>query len=105
LTGLYLVGFSINQLSIVGAVIALGLLVDDSIVVVENISRWIRNGYKPFDAAIKATRQIGPAVLGCTATLLFAFLPLMFLPDCPENISGSCPSRSLSSSSDPCLLP
>ncbi len=80
LTGLYFTGFSINQLSIVGGVIALGLLVDDSIVVVENISRWIREGHKPFDAAIQATRQIGPAVLGCTATLIFAFLPLMFLP-------------------------
>jgi multidrug efflux pump subunit AcrB len=80
ITGLYLVGFSINQLSIVGAVISLGLLVDDSIVVVENISRWIRGGTKPFDAAIKATKQIGPAVIGCTATLIFAFLPLMFLP-------------------------
>jgi multidrug efflux pump subunit AcrB len=79
-TGLYLTGFSINQLSIVGGVIALGLLVDDSIVVVENISRWIREGHKPFDAAIGATRQIGAAVLGCTATLIFAFLPLMFLP-------------------------
>jgi multidrug efflux pump subunit AcrB len=81
ITGLYLVGFSINQLSIVGAVIALGLLVDDSIVVVENISRWVRGGAKPFEAAINATRQIGPAVIGCTATLIFAFLPLMFLPD------------------------
>ena len=80
ITGLYLVGFSINQLSIVGAVISLGLLVDDSIVVVENISRWVRGGAKPFDAAIQATRQIGPAVIGCTATLIFAFLPLMFLP-------------------------
>lgn len=80
ITGLYLVGFSINQLSIVGAVISLGLLVDDSIVVVENISRWIRGGTKPFDAAILATRQIGPAVVGCTATLILAFLPLMFLP-------------------------
>ena len=80
ITGLYLVGFSINQLSIVGAVISLGLLVDDSIVVVENISRWIRSGKKPFEAAIEATRQIGPAVVGCTATLIFAFLPLMFLP-------------------------
>lgn len=79
-TGLYLTGFSINQLSIVGGVIALGLLVDDSIVVVENISRWIREGHKPWDAAIKATHQIGTAVLGCTATLVFAFLPLMFLP-------------------------
>ena len=79
-TGMYLVGFSINQLSIVGAVISLGLLVDDSIVVVENISRWVRSGIKPFDAAIQATRQIGPAVIGCTATLILAFLPLMFLP-------------------------
>jgi len=80
LTGLYLVGFSINQLSIVGAVIALGLLVDDSIVVVENISRWVRGGTPPFEAAVKATSQIGPAVIGCTATLILAFLPLMFLP-------------------------
>ena len=80
ITGLYLVGFSINQLSIVGAVISLGLLVDDSIVVVENISRWVRGGTKPFDASIMATRQIGKAVTGCTATLIFAFLPLMFLP-------------------------
>lgn len=80
LTGLYFTGFSINQLSIAGSVIALGLLVDDSIVVVENISRWIREGHKPFEAAIRATQQIGPAVLGCTATLIFAFLPLMFLP-------------------------
>jgi multidrug efflux pump subunit AcrB len=79
-TGLYLVGFSINQLSIVGAVIALGLLVDDSIVVVENISRWVREGTKPAEAAIKATKQIGLAVMGCTATLILAFLPLMFLP-------------------------
>lgn len=80
ITGLYLAGFSINQLSIVGAVISLGLLVDDSIVVVENISRWVREGARPFDAAIKATGQIGTAVVGCTATLIFAFLPLMFLP-------------------------
>jgi len=80
LTGLYFTGFSINQLSIVGSVIALGLLVDDSIVVVENITRWIREGHTPYRAAINATRQIGPAVLGCTATLIFAFLPLMFLP-------------------------
>jgi len=79
-TGLYLTGFSINQLSIVAAVVALGLLVDDSIVVVENITRWIREGIKPKEAAVKATSQIGLAVIGCTATLLLAFLPLMFLP-------------------------
>jgi multidrug efflux pump subunit AcrB len=73
-------GFSINQLSITGFVIALGLLVDDSIVVVENITRFLREGKSRTQAAIEATRQIGVAVLGCTATLLFAFLPLLFLP-------------------------
>jgi multidrug efflux pump subunit AcrB len=73
-------GFSVNQLSIVGFVIALGLLVDDSVVVVENITRWIRLGATPQEAAVKATRQITLSVLGCTATLIFAFLPLLALP-------------------------
>jgi multidrug efflux pump subunit AcrB len=91
-TGLYLIGFSINQLTIVGAVISLGLLVDDSIVVVENITRWIRGGAAPFDAAIKATSQIGTAVMGCTATLIFAFLPLMFLPGMSGQYMRSLPT-------------
>lgn len=73
-------GYTLNQLSIVGFVIALGLLVDDSIVVAENIARWIRQGASRIDAAIQASRQIGVAVLGCTATLVFAFVPLLFLP-------------------------
>jgi multidrug efflux pump subunit AcrB len=77
---LYLTGFGINQLSIAGLVIALGLLVDDSIVVVENIARFIRKGEKPLNAAINATGQIGMAVLGTTATLIFSFVPLIFLP-------------------------
>lgn len=92
LSGLYLIGFTINQLSIVGAVIALGLLVDDSIVVVENISRWVRGGSKPFDAAINAVKQIGPAVIGCTVTLIFAFLPLMFLPGMAGKYMRSLPT-------------
>jgi multidrug efflux pump subunit AcrB len=91
-TGLYLIGFSINQLTIVGAVISLGLLVDDSIVVVENITRWIRGGTLPFYAAIKATNQIGTAVMGCTATLIFAFLPLMFLPGMSGQYMRSLPT-------------
>jgi multidrug efflux pump subunit AcrB len=80
LAGLDLIGYSINQLSIVGFVIALGLLVDDSIVVVENIARYLREGHSRREAAVMATRQIAVAVLGCTATLVFAFLPLIFLP-------------------------
>jgi multidrug efflux pump subunit AcrB len=78
---LNLLGISLNQLSIVGLVVALGLLVDDSIVVVENIERWMREGHSRMEATIKATRQIGLAVVGCTATLIIAFMPLVFLPE------------------------
>ena len=78
---LYFTGFSLNQLSIAGFVLALGLLVDDSIVVVENIARHLRAGYPRIEAAIAATDQIALAVVGCTVTLLFAFLPLLFLPE------------------------
>jgi multidrug efflux pump subunit AcrB len=81
LSALYFTGFSLNQLSIAGFVLSLGLLVDDSIVVVENISRYLRLGYSRVEAAIAATDQIALAVLGCTVTLLFAFLPLLFLPE------------------------
>lgn len=95
ITLLYFTGYSLNQLSIVGFVIALGLLVDDSIVVIENISRFIREGYNRREAAIMATRQIGVAVLGCTATLLFAFLPLLFLPGDAGNYIRSLPAAVL----------
>jgi multidrug efflux pump subunit AcrB len=77
---LYFLGYSLNQLSIAGFVVALGLLVDDSIVVVENIARHMREGHSRVQAALAGTRQIFVAILGCTATLIFAFLPLMALP-------------------------
>ncbi|MCS6946358.1 MAG: efflux RND transporter permease subunit, partial [Steroidobacteraceae bacterium] len=80
LAAIYLLGYSLNQLSIAGFVVALGLLVDDSIVVTENIARHLRLGYSRAEAALLGTRQIMVAVLGCTATLLFAFLPLIALP-------------------------
>src|SRR6187455_3620177 len=79
----YFLGYSLNQLSIAGFVVALGLLVDDSIVVVENIARHMRMGYSRTAAALAGTRQIFVAILGCTATLIFAFLPLMALPGTP----------------------
>ena len=77
---LYFLGYSLNQLSIAGFVVALGLLVDDSIVVVENIARHMRMGHSRVQAALAGTRQIFVAILGCTATLIFAFLPLLALP-------------------------
>jgi multidrug efflux pump subunit AcrB len=88
---LNLLGFSLNQLSIVGLVVALGLLVDDSIVVVENIERWMREGYSRFDATIKATKQIGLAVVGCTAALVISFMPLVFLPEGAGDFIRSLP--------------
>ncbi len=91
LTMLDLAGFGINQLSVVGLVIALGLLVDDSIVVVENIARFLRTGMPRRQAAIEATKQIGLAVVGCTATLIFAFLPLCFLPASAGDFIRSLP--------------
>jgi multidrug efflux pump subunit AcrB len=91
LVGLNAFGISLNQLSIVGLVVALGLLVDDSIVVVENIERWIREGYSPKEASIKATKQISLAVLGCTATLIISFLPMIFLPGGPGEFVRGLP--------------
>jgi len=84
-------GYSINQLSIVGFVIALGLLVDDSIVVVENIARFLREGRSRRDAAILATKQITVAVIGATATLVFAFIPLAFMPGLAGRFIRSLP--------------
>ncbi len=78
---LNLFGYNLNQLSIVGLVVALGLLVDDSIVVVENIERWMLEGHSRMEATLKATGQIGKAVLGCTIMLIIAFMPLVFMPE------------------------
>ncbi|MFM1885763.1 MAG: hypothetical protein RL026_920 [Pseudomonadota bacterium] len=83
LSALHLLGFSLNQITIAGFVLSLGLLVDDSIVVVENIARHLRMGRSRAEAALEGTRQIVVAILGCTATLLFAFLPLAVLPGSP----------------------
>jgi multidrug efflux pump subunit AcrB len=88
---LNVLGYTINQLTIVGLVVALGLLVDDSIVVIENIERYLRLGYSPFDAAIQATRQIGVAIVGCTAILIVSFLPLLFLPEASGDFIRSLP--------------
>jgi len=88
---LNLLGYNINQLSIVGMVVALGLLVDDSIVVVENIERWLREGHSRMDATLMATKQIGLSVVGCTVTLIIAFLPLVFLPEAAGEFIRSLP--------------
>ncbi len=90
-------GYSLNQLSIVGLVVALGLLVDDSIVVIENIERWLREGSSKKVAVIEATKQITVAVLGTTATLIIAFLPIVFMPEGPGEFIRSLPMAVITS--------
>lgn len=75
-----LFGFSINTLTLLALVLAIGLVVDDSIVVLENIFRHIEAGLKPFDAAIKGAREIGFAVVAMTLTLAAVYAPLAFTP-------------------------
>ncbi|HJX71905.1 MAG TPA: efflux RND transporter permease subunit [Bacteroidales bacterium] len=82
MTGLAFVdysGFGLQQISIAGLVVSLGLLVDNSIVVIDNINRFLRNGHPPKEAAYLATRQIGWPVVSSTVTTVFAFIPIMMM--------------------------
>ncbi|MDP3737740.1 MAG: efflux RND transporter permease subunit [Hyphomonadaceae bacterium] len=90
-TVLNIMGYSLNQLSIAGFVLALGLLVVDSIVVTENISRHLRSGLPPREAALAGVKEINVAVLGCTAALLLAFVPLLNLPESAGDFTRSLP--------------
>ncbi len=74
-------GFNLSQLVVAGFILSLGLLVDDSIVVVENIARHLRMGKGRDQAAIDGTKEITMAVVGSTGVLVFAFFPLFFLPE------------------------
>ena len=84
-------GFTLNQLAISGFVLALGILVDDAIVVVENIARWLREGADRATAVVQGTGQIALAVVGCTACLIFAFVPLLALPEASGEFIRSLP--------------
>jgi multidrug efflux pump len=75
-----LAGFSINTLTLLALVLAIGLVVDDAIVVLENIYRHIEEGLEPFQAAIKGVREISFAVVAMTLTLAAVFAPLAFTP-------------------------
>ncbi len=77
---IWLLGFSINILTLLALVLATGMIVDDAIVVVENIDRQRARGAKPLAAAVLGTRQVFFAVLATTATLVSVFVPIAFLP-------------------------
>ncbi|QSX32834.1 efflux RND transporter permease subunit [Shewanella avicenniae] len=75
----YFLGFSINLLTLMALILAIGLVVDDAIVVVENIFHHIERGEPPLLAAYKGTREVGFAVIATTAVLVMVFLPISFM--------------------------
>ncbi|VFS50487.1 Multidrug transporter MdtC [Budvicia aquatica] len=83
---MYLFGFSLNNLSLMALTIATGFVVDDAIVVLENISRHIEAGMKPFDAALKGVSEVGFTVLSMSLSLVAVFIPLLFMSGLPGRL-------------------
>ena len=76
---MYVLGYSLDNLSLMGLTIAVGFVVDDAIVMIENIVRYLEQGERPFDAAIKGAGQIGFTILSITVSLVAVFIPLLFM--------------------------
>ncbi len=78
---MYLAGFSINNLTLMALTIATGFVVDDAIVMIENIARYIEEGMKPLEAALKGAEQIGFTIISLTFSLIAVLIPLLFMGD------------------------
>ncbi len=76
---MYLAGFSINNLTLMALTIATGFVVDDAIVVIENIARYIEQGDPPLEAALKGSEQIGFTIISLTVSLIAVLIPLLFM--------------------------
>jgi multidrug efflux pump len=76
---MYLAGFSINNLTIMALTIATGFVVDDAIVMIENISRYVEEGVPPLEAALRGARQIGFTIISLTVSLIAVLIPLLFM--------------------------
>ena len=81
LGAMYLFGFSLNNLSLMALTIATGFVVDDAIVVIENISRYIEEGESPLQAALHGSEQIGFTIISLTVSLIAVLIPLLFMGD------------------------
>jgi hydrophobic/amphiphilic exporter-1 (mainly G- bacteria), HAE1 family len=77
--GMAMFGFSLDNVSLLALTLALGFVVDDAIVVLENIVRYVEQGMKPFDAAIRGANEIGFTVLSITLSLVAVFIPILFM--------------------------
>ena len=78
---MYLCGYSLNNLSLMALTISTGFVVDDAIVMIENISRYIEEGDSPLDAALKGSEQIGFTIISLTVSLIAVLIPLLFMGD------------------------
>jgi len=76
---MYLAGFSINNLSLMALTVATGFVVDDAIVVLENVKRYIEQGMNPFEAAVKGAREVGFTVISMSLSLVAVFIPILLM--------------------------
>ena len=78
---MYLIGFSLNNLSLMALTISTGFVVDDAIVMIENVARYVEQGDPPLEAALKGSEQIGFTILSLTVSLIAVLIPLLFMSD------------------------
>jgi multidrug efflux pump len=78
---MYLLGYSLNNLTLMALTISTGFVVDDAIVMIENISRFIEEGMSPMQAALKGSEQIGFTIMSLTVSLIAVLIPLLFMSD------------------------
>ncbi len=78
---MYLLGYSLNNLTLMALTISTGFVVDDAIVMIENISRYVEDGETPMEAALKGAKQIGFTILSLTVSLIAVLIPLLFMGD------------------------
>jgi len=98
---MYVLGYSMDNLSLMALTLSVGFVVDDAIVVLENIVRHIEMGEKPFEAALNGTKEIGFTIVSMTLSLTAVFIPSSSWAASSDASSANSPSRSRSRSSSP----
>ena len=81
LVAMYFLGFSLDNISLMALTIAVGFVIDDAVIIIENITRLMQAGETPIDAALHGTRQMGFTVISITVALIAALIPILFMPD------------------------
>ena len=81
LVAMYFLNFSLDNISLMALTVAIGFVIDDAVIIIENITRLMDEGETPIDAALKGTRQMGFTVISITVALVAALIPILFMPD------------------------